>query len=88
MRHSSSVRCVDARIEALAARPLESVRHPMMSLLASRRAKWRAASRPSPMFAPVMRMVCPVKGVLGMGSVVKSWDFRKEVRKPAGLVRG
>jgi hypothetical protein len=37
------------------------------------------------MFAPVMRIVCPVKGVLGTGSVVKSWDFRNEVRKPAGL---
>jgi hypothetical protein len=37
------------------------------------------------MFAPVMRIVWPVKGVLGTGRVVKSWDFRKEVRKPAGL---
>jgi hypothetical protein len=37
------------------------------------------------MFAPVMRIVCPVKGVLGMESVVKSCDFRKEVMKPAGL---
>jgi len=64
---------------------LDRVRHPIIIFAASRRAKWRAASRPSPMFAPVMRIVWPVNGVAGCGSVVKSWDFRKEVRKPAGL---
>lgn len=57
----------------------------MMIFAASRRAKCRAASRPSPMFAPVIRMVWPVKDVAGTGSFVNSWDFRKEVRKPAGL---
>ena len=65
--------------------PFDSDRQPKMTLAASRRTKCRAASRPRPVLEPVIMIVWPVKEVEGTGRVVKSWERRKEVRKPAGL---
>jgi hypothetical protein len=48
-----------------------------MTLEAPRRVKWRAASRPRPVFPPVTRIVLPAKEVLGTGGVTKSCEWRK-----------
>lgn len=61
------------------------LRQPRITRAALRRTKWRAASRPRPTFAPVMRITWFVKSWVGTGSFVKSWDLRKETRKPGGL---
>jgi len=46
----------------------------------------RAASRPSPVFAPVMIMVWPANEVSGYGSFLNC-DFKKRPRKSVGLER-
>lgn len=48
-----------ASMSALAASPLAVERTPMMMVPAPRRAACRAASRPRPVLAPVMRIVLP-----------------------------
>ena len=47
-----------------------------MTLAASRRTKWRAASRPRPVLLPVMMMVWPVYFLVGYGGMEKSWERR------------
>lgn len=69
-----------------AASALDIERHPRITCAALRRTKCRAASRPSPTLAPVMRITWDVKSWVGTGSLAKSWDLRKETRKPGGLV--
>lgn len=52
-------------MEATAASPLEGVRQARITRAAPSRTMCRAASRPRPVFAPVMIMVCPAKEVSG-----------------------
>lgn len=74
---SRSDRCgKEARMEAAAASPFVVLRTARMTREALRRTRWRAASRPMPVLEPVTITVWPAKDLVGMGSLVKSWDLR------------
>jgi hypothetical protein len=60
-------RPVLSSIDRAASSPLGIDRHARITLLAFRRAKCRAASRPSPMLLPVTIMVWPTKECVGYG---------------------
>ncbi|QBZ64777.1 hypothetical protein PoMZ_06478 [Pyricularia oryzae] len=77
---------VETSMSARATSPLAVSRHAKITLAAPSRAKYRAASRPSPLLPPVTITVLPVKSDLGSGNVL-SWFLMKFVTKLGPLGR-
>lgn len=67
-----------------ASSPLETLRTPRMTFEAPSRTMWFAASRPRPVFEPVMMTVWLEKDWVGGGTCTKSWERVRE-RKAPGL---
>jgi hypothetical protein len=66
----------DCSMSALAASPRSVLRQARMMRAAPRRAKWRAASRPSPPLAPETMTVRPAYEAVGT-AMVRNWRERK-----------
>jgi len=66
----TSSRPVEELISTIAAAPLAAFLHPRMTLEAPSRTKWRAASSPRPVLAPVMTMVWFANEQSGRDSLV------------------
>lgn len=73
-------------IDAIAASPLERLRQARITRVAFRRTMCRAASRPRPVFAPVMITVWPANEVSGYGRFLNC-DFKKRPRKSVGRLK-